>query len=242
MSELSTEYLEKCLETLEKSYEVIKATDKDTTEYEVCRNSLIKAFEITLEQSGKLLKKKITPYFATKKELDRLQFKEIFRYAFERSLISEEVVKRWFKYRDNRNNTVHDYGQNFAEETLAIIKLFIDDVKQLVRIIERSVSKLNLKPEYAEELRKIFRAYCPKAEIWAYGSRLDGDSHDGSDLDLVVANFNDSQKNISKLKQIIIDSDIPFLVDIFELNKLPLTFQNEIRKKYIVFYKEEEVV
>ncbi len=136
MSDISTEYLEKCLKTLEKSYAMIKSTAKDTIDYEIYRNSLVKSFEMTLEQSGKLLKKKLLPFFATKREVDHLSFKDIFRYASKHALIDENAVERWFTYRDNRNNIAHDYGQSFAEETLKLIEQFIKDTKELKRIID----------------------------------------------------------------------------------------------------------
>ena len=138
MSEISTEYLQKCIATLEKSYEMLIQTQEGTIDYELYRNSLVKGFEMTLEQSGKLLKKKIAPYFATKKALDMLTFKEIFRQAHKFSLITEEEVKRWMQYRDNRNNTAHDYGQAFAEETLALVKDLLADVKELKRVIDNA--------------------------------------------------------------------------------------------------------
>ena len=40
------------------------------------------------------------------------------------------------KYRDNRNNTAHDYGQVFAEETLLLVKDFLIDVKNLKKVID----------------------------------------------------------------------------------------------------------
>ena len=123
MSEINTEYLQKCIDTLQKSYDLIESVSKDSIEYEVYRNSIVKGFEITLEQSGKLLRKKITPFLASKKDADRLTFKDIFRHAQKYSLINEEETERWMKYRDNRNNTAHDYGQAFAEETLLLIRL-----------------------------------------------------------------------------------------------------------------------
>ena len=100
------------------------------------RNSLVKSFEMTLEQSGKLLRKKITPYFATKKAVNALTFKDLFRHAAAYNLLTENDVTRWFKYRDNRNNTAHDYGQKFAQETLNLIEGFLEDVKKLKEIIE----------------------------------------------------------------------------------------------------------
>ena len=63
-------------------------------------------------------------------------FKDIFRHALKHSLIDEDSVNRWFKYRDNRNNTAHDYGQAFAEETLSLVEDFINDVQELKRIID----------------------------------------------------------------------------------------------------------
>lgn len=133
---LSTENLQKCIETLEKSYELINKSKTGSIDYEMYRNSLVKSFEITLEQSGKLLKKKLTPFFATNKEVDRLNFKDVFRYSAKFSILSEDEVNRWFKYRDNRNNTAHDYGVAFAEETLVLIDSFLNDVKNLKKVIE----------------------------------------------------------------------------------------------------------
>ena len=37
-------------------------------------------------------------------------------------IMSIDAVERWFAYRDNRNNTAHDYGENFAKETLCLMQ------------------------------------------------------------------------------------------------------------------------
>lgn len=136
MSLLSTEYLQKCIDILEKSYEMIKTAKENSIEYEMYRNSLVKSFEITLEQCGKLLKKKLEPYFVSKQAADNLFFKDIFRYALKYSLLDEESVLRWMKYRDNRNNTAHNYGIAFANETLNLIDDFIKDTKNLKKVID----------------------------------------------------------------------------------------------------------
>lgn len=135
---ISTEYLQKCIDTLEKSYIMLKDTREDTIEYEMYRNSLVKSFEMTLEQSGKLLRKKLCPYFSSKKAADMLTFKDIFRYAHKHSLLTSEETERWLKYRDNRNSTAHDYGQKLAEETLALIEDFLSDVKNLKKVIDNA--------------------------------------------------------------------------------------------------------
>ena len=134
--ELNTEYLTRCIETLEKAYTLIKQTKEGTVDYEMYRNSLVKGFEMTLEQSGKLLRKILVPYLSSKKAADSLTFKDLFRHAFKYSLITNEEAERWMKYRDNRNNTAHDYGRAFAEETLLLIDDFLKDVKKLKTVIE----------------------------------------------------------------------------------------------------------
>jgi len=136
MSEINTEYLQKCIDTTSKSYNYLKNMQEGTIDYEVYRNSLVKGFEMTLEQCGKLLKKKITPFLSSKKAVDMLSFKDVFRHAHKYSLLSEEETERWMKYRDNRNSTAHDYGQAFAEQTILLIKDFLIDAENLKKVID----------------------------------------------------------------------------------------------------------
>lgn len=133
---INTEHLSKCIETLERAHSLILTTEEGSIDYEMYRNSLVKGFEMTLEQSGKLLRKRLEPFFGSKKAADELTFKDLFRHAAKHSLMSEKEVSRWFKYRDNRNKTAHDYGRAFAEETLVLIDSFLKDCKNLKKIIE----------------------------------------------------------------------------------------------------------
>ena len=138
MSKINTEYLKKCIDTLEKSYIMLQQAQEGTIDYELYRNSLVKGFEMTIEQSGKLLKKLLTPYFSSKRAIDTLTFKDIFRQAHKHSLLTEDETNRWMKYRDNRNNTTHDYGQAFTEETLVLIEDFLIDAKNLMKVINNA--------------------------------------------------------------------------------------------------------
>ena len=98
------------------------------------------------------------------------------------------------------------------------------------------MDRLFIKPQYLQILLDIFNNYCPNAEIWAYGSRINGEAHEASDLDLVVKSFNDENKSLSVLKELINDSDIPIIVDILEFDKIPFSFQKEIEKDYISIF------
>jgi hypothetical protein len=59
------------------------------------------------------------------------------RLAATHGLMTIEEVERWFAYRDNRNNTAHDYGENFAKETLRLIPGFIEDVTRLEAVLRK---------------------------------------------------------------------------------------------------------
>ena len=98
------------------------------------------------------------------------------------------------------------------------------------------MDRLFIKPQYLQILLDVFKNYCPDAEIWAYGSRINGDAHEASDLDLVVKSFNDVNKSLFELKELINDSDIPIIVDILEFDKIPFSFQKEIEKDYISIF------
>jgi hypothetical protein len=136
MSPLETDYLIRCISSLEKAYTLLQQHPDSSLEYELFRSASIKEFELVLEQSGKLLKKILKPFFHSSKAVDALPFKDIFRYAAKHSVISTEACERWLVYRDNRNSTAHDYGVGFVEETLKVIPSLIEDAKLLASIVK----------------------------------------------------------------------------------------------------------
>lgn len=133
---LDTNYYNRCVQTLEMGYSLLMKADSANIDFDMYRSACIKEFEIILEQSGKLLRKMLKPYFHSSKSVDQLVFKDVFRQAVLRTIISDEECERWLQYRDNRNNTAHDYGVNFAEETLLILPQFIIDAKSLASAIQ----------------------------------------------------------------------------------------------------------
>ncbi len=134
---IDTTHYERCIRTLEKAHDLLLQSNIESIDYDMYRSACVKEFEIILEQSGKLLRKVLKPYFHSTREVDKLVFKEIFRQGVLRSLITVEACERWLEYRDNRNNTAHDYGVNFAEETLILLPQFIEDATSLVQVIKQ---------------------------------------------------------------------------------------------------------
>jgi len=82
------------------------------------------------------LRKTLKPFYHSSKAVNQLYFKEIFKQCVLRSIISNELCERFLEYRDNRNNTAHDYGVNFAEETLELLPNFIIDASQIAEAIK----------------------------------------------------------------------------------------------------------
>ena len=96
--------------------------------------------------------------------------------------------------------------------------------------------KLDLPRRYRDQLEALLREHVADAEVWAYGSRVTGKSHDGSDLDLVLRSptlepLNDGYLDlIEALEQ----SSIPILVQAHDWARLPESFHREIEKDYMV--------
>ena len=134
---IDTTFLRRCIQSLEIALDGIHQYEKtDSIHYDVYRAACVKEFELVLEQSGKLLRKRLRAYFASNRQADRLVFKDLFRHGAKHALIDLETAERWLNYRDNRNNTAHNYGENFTEATLALLPEFIIDAKALAEIIE----------------------------------------------------------------------------------------------------------
>lgn len=115
----------------------VKKSQNESTEYEIYRLACVKEFELILEQSGKLIKKKLRPFFANPSQIDRLYFKDLLREAFQRGILEEVEVERWFLYRDSRNTTAHEYGALHAEATLNLLESFIRDSLSLADQLDK---------------------------------------------------------------------------------------------------------
>lgn len=135
---IETEFLERCIAKLARAYDLIQKVKHEDIEYNIYAAVCDEEFENILAQSGKLLKKVLKPYFSSSKSVDQLYFKDIFRHASHHGLFDAEACERWLAYRDNRNNTSHDYGVNFAQETILLLPGFIEDASHLATAIKAS--------------------------------------------------------------------------------------------------------
>ena len=105
----------------------------------------------------------------------------------------------------------------------------------------RPADRLHLSPRHRAQLEALLREHLPGVEVWAYGSRITGASHDGSDLDLVLR-APDLRKipvgRLSDLWEALRESTIPFLVEARDWARLPEGFHGEIERDYVVLVEK----
>ena len=82
----------------------------------------------------------------------------------------------------------------------------------------------------------LLREYVPDAEVWAYGSRINGESHEGSDLDLALRSptLEPLGAPFTDLVEAFRESNIPILVQASDWAMLPESFRNEIARSHVV--------
>ena len=96
--------------------------------------------------------------------------------------------------------------------------------------------RLDLPARYREQLEALLREHVPGVEVWAYGSRVAGESHEGSDLDLVLRSPTLEPLGVEYLDLIeaLERSNIPILVQVHDWARLPEGFHREIERDYVV--------
>ena len=97
--------------------------------------------------------------------------------------------------------------------------------------------QVHLKPRHRERLMSLLQKHLPDVEVWAYGSRVNGRSHDGSDLDLVLrgpALKEIPVEQLTDFEEAFRESNIPFLVEARDWARLPENFHREIEREYAI--------
>ncbi|MDE0527516.1 MAG: restriction endonuclease subunit S [Truepera sp.] len=97
--------------------------------------------------------------------------------------------------------------------------------------------QLDLPHHYRQHLETLLRRHLPTVEVWAYGSRVKGQSLDGSDLDLVLRSPDLQQipaDSLASFSEALQESTIPFLVAAHDWARLPESCHPEIEREHLV--------
>ena len=103
--------------------------------------------------------------------------------------------------------------------------------------------RLDLPRRYRDQIEALLREHVPGVAVWAYGSRVNGQSHEASDLDLVLRGPDlkrISSGQLTDLTEALEQSNVPILVQIHDWARLPESFHREIEQEYVVLVDEEE--
>lgn len=136
---LNVDHLRRCTQTLESSLALYHKAEAGSIDQEVFRNAIVKGYELAQETAFKLLKKALKVYGHGGKKLESTPIKELLRLAAVHDLMTLAEVERWFAYRDNRNNTAHDYGEPFATATLVLIPDFLQDIVTFANTLDQKL-------------------------------------------------------------------------------------------------------
>ena len=97
---------------------------------------------------------------------------------------------------------------------------------------------LDLNPRYVAMLHDLMARHLPaEVAVWAYGSRVNGNHHEGSDLDLVLRTTDLTalpDRLLSEFREALTDSNLPIFVDTHDWATLPASFHPRILARYEV--------
>jgi predicted nucleotidyltransferase len=102
---------------------------------------------------------------------------------------------------------------------------------------KRDLRRLQLSPRYLAMLRALLSQQAPEADAWAYGSRVSGSAHEGSDLNIVLRNPVNPEAEIKgrvDVLEAVQESDLPMLVDVHDWAHLPAELHREFERSYEV--------
>ncbi|MCI1189334.1 nucleotidyltransferase domain-containing protein [Hymenobacter sp. DH14] len=97
---------------------------------------------------------------------------------------------------------------------------------------------LDLNPRYVAMLNELIAWHLPaEVAVWAYGSRVNGNAHEGSDLDLVLRApglMPLPDRLLARFREALTDSNLPIFVDAHDWATLPASFHPRILDRYEV--------
>ena len=132
---INTDNLTRSVNTLELALEGLRGQEPGELMYGVYRGACMNEFQVVIELTASLLRRRLRPYFATVRQVSDLTFGQVFREAARLHLISLDECRRWLNYRDYRNTIAHRYGREFAEQALTVLPALIEDARRIAEVI-----------------------------------------------------------------------------------------------------------
>lgn len=75
--------------------------------------------------------------------------------------------------------------------------------------------------------------------VWIFGSRARGDHREHSDLDLMVEGAGDYSREISRIREVAEESELPYIVDLVQLKDFAESYRSGYEREKIRFSNRE---
>ena len=109
--------------------------------------------------------------------------------------------------------------------------------------IETLCRQVDITSEQLKYLLNEMQHYLPDATVWAFGSRVKGSNRPTSDLDLAVhCDKETARKDLPRLNAALVESDLPFKVQLLDFDRLPENMRDNIREKFVVLYPPQKKI
>jgi predicted nucleotidyltransferase len=110
--------------------------------------------------------------------------------------------------------------------------------------MRHDLARLILDSHHLKLVQKLLKEYVPKAEVWAYGSRVVGGAQECSDLDLVLREPSALSEDVEgwmELQEALTESTLPVIVEVHLWSRLPQSFHKNIEAGYVVLQKPHRI-
>lgn len=131
---LQLDSLTKSIDILERAVKTASRVDNSDEDLQkTVRAGVIHSFEVTYEQSSKMINRWLKENIS-EASAEGINQRSLFRLGAKSQLISDS--ERWMEYREARNSTSHTYNEDAAENVFREAAEFIHDAKYLLSVLE----------------------------------------------------------------------------------------------------------
>ena len=99
---------------------------------------------------------------------------------------------------------------------------------------------IDITAEQRRTVLALLNRHLPDTTVWACGSRVKWTSRPESDLDLVVFARPEQSAQVAELREAFEESDLPFRVDLFVWDEVPVGFRARIEADHVVLVELEQ--
>jgi len=188
---------------------------------------VIQNFEFTYELCWKFMKRWLGNNLG-RNEVEGVSRRALFRLAHESRLI--DGVDIWMTFHAARNQTSHTYEQSTADEVLTIAKDFLPHALSLLSRLQAKM--INLDQRSKGIIEELLEPYIATGSLYVFGSRVAGDTHSHSDLDLLIRSEEALPfVDFLAIKDALEFSDLPIRVDLLDWQRITPEFRKNIEQK-----------